>query len=439
MHTPEHLPKVKNAEALSGTPARADLIAIAEAGLEAIDTHAVIRKWVSLDERFLTVGGESILRSSYRRLLVAAVGKCALDAAEELEAILGDEISDGVAVDLRCDLPLRHIRSCAGTHPLPTQDNIDYTEELITLLKSATEEDLVITVISGGGSTLLCQPKTHTCDDERVLLEYLFSKGATIAEINIIRKHLSLARGGNLAAAAYPARMVALVFSDVPGNDIATIASGPTLKDETTIDDARELLNRFDALDAIGFSPKNLVETPKEDRLFESTTNVLVLTNRTMLEAMAEAARAKGYVAEIKDTRIEGEARDVARRILTELHDTPSGTVYLYGGETTVTVGANEGHGQGGRNHELALWAIPDIKNDEMLLAFSSDGRDNGPHAGAIADTISKAHADEKGLDPVAFGTAHDSATFFSQTGDFLETGMTGANVSDAIILVKHA
>ncbi len=426
---------VQNKVVLATTPSRVAALEIAEAGLAAIKTSRVIEENVRLEEEKLLIHDQVIDLENIEHLYVVGVGKCSLDAAITLEQILEEHIKDGVVIDVRDDAAhtLKHIRSFSGTHPLPSEANVANTKALLDLLNHTTERDVVLAVISGGGSTLLCQPKTHTCQDEADLFAHLTAQGATIQELNTVRKHLSLARGGNMAAGC-KAKLFALIFSDVPGDDISFIASGPTVFDATSIEDARALLEKYQAQD-IGFSDVNLLETPKDQALFANTKNMLVLTNQTALEAMQQKAHELGFEATIGNTQLRGDAEQVAREIVATLRDAPLHTVLLYGGETTVAI---HGNGKGGRNQHLALAALSDIQEGELLLSLASDGRDNSDCAGAIADAEVSRHAREKMLDPKMFLQNNDSYTFFQTLGDgAIMTGYTGSNVSDVIIALK--
>lgn len=424
---------IQNAVELSQTPLRVAALSIAEAGLLAIKTDQVIRDHVSLLGDILTIAGKTYDLKTYDRLIVAGVGKCSLDAARELEKILGEHISAGFVLDVRCDPSLTHIKSCAGTHPFPSEDNITHTAALLTLLESATEKDLVLFIVSGGGSTLLCSPLNGVCDDEKNLLQKLFAAGATIEDINMVRKHLSKARGGYIAQAVYPAELVALVFSDVPGDDITTIASGPTVRDTTTKEDVLERLNIFCSE---GIDTSLLLETPKEEKYFAKTRTVLALTNKTALYAMKEKAEALGFHASIKDSALTGDAQEVAGRISDALKEIAPKSVLLYGGETTVA-DASGLLGKGGRNQELALAALIGIGEDELVLTLASDGRDNSDHAGALADTLVQETAAQAGEDIETRLLAHESYDFFEKTGAAILTGYTGSNVSDLIVAIK--
>ncbi len=429
-------PWLRNAAAISRTPQRIAALTILGAGLHAIRTREAIRRTVTADTERVCIAGQCFAWDEINRLLVVGVGKCALEAACALEEILGDRIDDGIVVDVRAaHETLTRIRARAGTHPFPSADNVAYTKEILTLLDGAGERDVVIAVISGGGSTLLCQPAHHTCEEETLLMRALFQHGIPIGEVNVVRKHLSLARGGNLAARAYPARMVALIFSDVPGDDISIVASGPTVRDPSTKEDALRVLARVAPPLAARFAP-HLLETPKDAALFSRISHVVAVNNRIALAAMRGAAFSLEYAAEIASDVLEGDAEEVARTITHTLHHAAPRTVLLYGGETTVTV--RDTAGKGGRNQHLALCALSHLHEGELLLACASDGRDNGPYAGALVDAETRRRAQEAGLIAEKYRARFDASPFFAQLEDVLETGYTGSNVADLLIAMKE-
>jgi glycerate 2-kinase len=425
--------RIKNFEDLAVSRARKIALGIAEAGLEAIDTARAVKKNIRREGDFLLVRDKKFSFQPGSRLVVIGVGKCSLEAAGALEDVLGDEISGGVVIDVHKN-GLKRIKSLSGSHPLPTQENVDATKELIAALGGLKENDLVLAIISGGGSTLLCQPKNHTCLEEAKIVECLTRAGANIREINTVRKHTSLARGGYLAQYAYPARLVSLIFSDVPGDELEFVASGPTFRDTTTSKDAEAVLQKYDVLGRCGIKDLELIETPKEEKYFQKTENVLLVSNKIALLAMAEAAEAAGFAPRIVSAAFAGEARELGKKMAEELRAQPPGTALLYGGESTVTV---KGKGKGGRNQELALAALDALRNGEIILALASDGRDNSDHAGALGDIITWEKAQHLGLNPNNFLAANDAYNFFAQVGDYLLTGDTGANVSDLILALK--
>jgi glycerate-2-kinase len=427
--------KIANFKELAITELRKAALEIAEAGLEAIDTEKAVKKGVVLDGDILKVKEKTFDLSGFERLFVVGVGKCALEAGRVLEDILGDRLTNGIVLDIRPG-SLKKIRIFAGTHPFPTTENVNATAEIIHLLSSLTEKDFVIFVISGGGSTLLCQPKNLICQDEKDILTHLFNVGANIEEINTIRKHLSLARGGFLASYAHLASSVALVFSDVPGGALEFIASGPTVKDTTTINDARAVIDKYLPESAqksviVG----GLIETPKEDEYFGKITNVLFLDNMTALETMSAKAKELGFNPKIRTNVLDGEARGTGEKIALDIGRAESKSVILYGGETTVTI---KNDGKGGRNLEVALGALGEIGGNELVLSFDSDGHDNTDFAGALCDKMTSEKAAKLGLEPEEFLKDNDSYEFFRKVGDYILTGDTGSNVSDLIIAIKE-
>jgi len=426
--------KILNFEKLAATPKRKSALKIAEAGLLAIDTKLAVKETVNLEGGILRIKDEKIDLAYIGRIFVIGIGKCSLEAGAALEEILGEKIAAGVVIDVRPG-KLRKIKTYAGTHPLPTERNVDATKEIIEVLRSAKESDLVIAIVSGGGSTLLCQPQKFTCVKEAALMECLTKAGADIYKINTVRKHLSLARGGYLAKYAYPARMISLIFSDVPHDNLEFVASGPTFMDTTTVKDAEQVLDGYKVEEVCGLPKAGLVETPKDQKYFEKVSNILVVSNKNALEAMESEARSLGFSAEIVDAGFSGEARKVGKDVILNLKEKPPHTVLLYGGESTVTV---KGRGKGGRNQELALAALKYLSDNQLILALASDGRDNSDYAGAVCDKITRERATELGLDSQKFLDENDSGNFFGKVGDYLITVETGSNVSDLIIAINE-
>lgn len=430
--------KITNFDALSTTPLRSAALKIAEAGLQAVDTKTVIKKSVSFRNGRLSVLGRDFNLSAAGKLIVIAVGKCAIDASMELQNILGDAITGGAVLDVRENNLCRFekIECLVGSHPIPSEANVDATQKILEKLSGLTQNDLVLFVISGGGSTLLCLPEAgKTCVDEKLIVEELLKSGATIQEINTIRKHMSLARGGFLAKEAFPAQAVSLIFSDVPGNDLGFVASGPTMKDQTTIAEADRIMAKYNVLRTCGIEHCGLIETPKDDKYFSNVYNVVVASNDLALEAMAQKAVEQAFKVQIKSAALTGEAKIVGKQISAEINRAPSGSVYLYGGETTVKV---IGLGRGGRNQELVLGSLVGLTTDTSVISIASDGKDNGPYAGAIADTETAKKASIRNLSPDKFLAENDSSNFFEQTQDLIITNDTGSNVSDLIIAIKN-
>ena len=427
---------IKNIDLLSTTSLRKDALTLASVGYDVINTRAVIHEAVTINENTLTVSGKTYPLSSQQKIWVVGAGKCAIEGAAALEDILEDRLAGGVVIDVsdstHC-LPLRKIECFIGTHPYPSEKNEQATRRIVGVLSSLTKDDIVIEIVSGGGSTLLCLPNdAMTCDDEAEAFKELTDAGATITDLDTIRKHISMARGGWLAYAAYPARLVGLIFSDVPGNDISVISSGPTVKDTTTTVDAERIIDTY-KLHA--FSKEALIETPKEDYYFAYVQNTLLVTNERALARMKYEAEMLGYTARIVTDKYSGEARDMAKEVQDELTKALPGSVLLYGGESTVTLG--EHSGKGGRNLEMALAGLSHIGENEIIIPFSTDGHDNTDYAGAVCDILTKEHAKRNRLLTKTYLQEHRSYDFFTNTKDALITGYTGSNVSDIILALK--
>jgi len=419
---------------LATTALRRDALTIAEAGYAAINVSDALVREMRIENNSLSIG-DRVYPLVARRIFFIGVGKCAFAAAGAVEKVLDGRLTGGVALDVS---PIEGtvpsiIETYVGSHPLPSEVNENATKRIIELLSGCNENDLVIMLISGGGSTLLClHAATMTCFDESTLFEALTARGAPIQDINIVRKHISQARGGNLAKAAYPAEVLALIVSDVPGNDLATIASGPTVLDTSTVADARAVLEKHGVVASASIE---FLETPKEPKYFERVQNLLFLSSADALAAMKREAEKLGYATTIADNRFDGEARETGRAIATNLHNAPAKTAFLYAGESTVTLSAH--HGAGGRNEEMALATLDDIKDDELILPFASDGHDNTNYAGAISDAVTREHALAQNLSTAEYLDGHRSYDFFTSTTDALVTGYTGSNVSDLIIALK--
>lgn len=423
---------IQNFSDIAVTPLRKDALAILEEGYAAIDTKEAMRRNIKREGDIITVGCAQYDLSSYKHVYVVAFGKCAAAASEVLEEIIDGDITDGVVIDVRSGVTLRRLQYHEGTHPFPSEANVSATRNIEALLERATEHDLVIVVVSGGGSSLLCSPHDMTCSTLADITDALFRAGATIDELNTVRKHTSRVQGGQLAAIAHPASVISCVFSDVPGNNLSVIASGPTILDQTTKDDAARILATYDVLKTCTLPHCKLVETPKDPNLFAKVYHTLIVTNDLMLSAMAKEAQTRGYTAHIVGTNLEGEASHVGARIARNAH--VQKTCLLYGGETTVSVGSSKG--TGGRNQEVALGALSymvDTLNapGKLVLAAASDGWDNGPVAGAIADSSAAGKAILSGLDPKVYLEAHDAYPFFKEINAHIITGRTDANVAD--------
>jgi hydroxypyruvate reductase len=346
--------------------------------------------------------------------------------------------------------PLNLIAIREAAHPVPDERGVVSTSDLLQIVFEAGEDDLVLCLISGGGSALLTQPAEGiTLEDAQVVTELLLKSGASINELNAVRKHLSAVSGGQLARMAAPAKVLSLILSDVVGSPLDVIASGPTVPDPTSYSYALAILDRYDIMKLVppmalsrlraglsGLFP----ETPKPgDPIFQNVTNVLVASNVQAVEAAGESARAHGFNTMIVSTYLEGEAREVgrvlagmAREIVQYGRPLQPPACLLFGGETTVTV---RGKGIGGRNSELALSAAIHLRGlgqRALVASLATDGGDGAsPGAGGIVDGTTIDRGARLGLDAQASLANNDSYTYLSQVRDALVTGPTGTNVND--------
>ncbi|MFG6430389.1 glycerate kinase type-2 family protein [Roseateles sp. LYH14W] len=392
------------------------------------------------------------------RTLVLGAGKAGGAMAQALEAAWpADAPLSGLVITRYGHMPPgykpRRLEVVEAAHPVPDAAGLAAAQELLALTQGLTADDLVICLISGGGSALLSLPAPGlTLSDKQAVNRALLNSGAGIAEMNCVRKHLSAIKGGRLAAACVPARVLTLAISDVPGDDPAVIASGPTVADATTCADALAICHRYrihlpDAARA-GLTSGEF-ETPKPGDFAQAGHELIMLATPQMsLAAAADAARAQGIAAHLLSDEIEGESRVIggmhaalARAVAQRGEPFARPCVILSGGETTVTVGPNKATGQGGRATEFLLGCALALQGEPGVwaLAADTDGIDGvGPHAGALLTPTSLARARALGLNPQALLDGHDSASFFAPLGELLTPGPSFTNVNDfrALLIV---
>lgn len=420
---------IKNFDQLATSQLRRQALEIAEAGLLAINTKNAVARNFKFDPQSqkLKVMGKEFNLKEFERVVLVGFGKAALEAVTKAQEILAGHVACGYVIDLK-EGSLGNIICRVGTHPLPTKVNIEATKELMAMLEACTQKDLVICVVSGGGSALLCRPHDMACETESAITSALTVKGASIQELNTVRKHISSVKGGHLAKIIYPAACVSLIFSDVPGDDISIVASGPTVKDNTTNADASKILSKYQILEMCQMPSCRLLETPKDEKYFAKVHNFLIVSGKTALAAMKERAEEFGFDIKIFSDHFEGEAKVLAADII---KSSQKRTCLLGAGESTVKI---VGNGKGGRNQEMALAALSQIKGNLVFITVASDGHDNTNAAGAIVDEPTLIRAKSLGLDLRKYLDNNDSFTFFEATGDQLITGNTGANVSDFFV-----
>jgi glycerate-2-kinase len=425
---------------------------IIEASLNAVDPYQLVKEQVKRSgDTLLITEQEQIDLSDYDRVFLCGAGKGAASLTKAMEELLGDRLVGGdIIVKYEHLADLKKINLHEAAHPVPDENGLKSTEILLNNLDNLTDRDCVFVLLTGGGSALLeSLPENIALDDLQKLSSVLLQCSATIHEINCIRKHISRIKGGQLARKIHPARCITLALSDVIGDDLSVIASGPTSPDPTNFDDALVILEKYDVTNQI---PKVILEhltrgskgeipdTPKkEDEVFRTVSNIIVGNNRLALNRAKETAESLGFGTIILTSMLEGEAKEIAKVVASivkeiQITDTPlkRPACILLGGEPTVRI---EGSGKGGRNQELALAvALSHIHDPFVFVSVGSDGTD-GPTdaAGAIVDQTTISRADSKGLIAQAYLNNNDAYNFFAPLGDLIITGPTGTNVMDVI------
>ncbi len=442
---------------------QSDLIDIFHAALKAVDPEQAVLCHVALAGDRLSADGAEYDLNKFEKIIVIGAGKGTAPMAQAAESILGDRIDRGVIiVKYGHGRPLHKIVEREAAHPLPDDAGMKATSEIREMLKNAGEDTLVLCLFSGGASSLLVAPvEGISLSEKRETTNAILSAGAGIGELNAVRKHLSAVKGGRLAETASPASMLTLILSDVIGDRLDVIASGPTAPDSSSFRDALGVIHKYSLERKIPASALSLLhlgvagilpETPKAGAaFFEKVRNIIIGGLRQSLDAARTRAAELGFEPEIITSELQGEARNAAGFLASQALTVRSAMrpgdrprCLLAGGETTVTV---KGRGSGGRNQELALAFAREIAGipGVSLLSAGTDGTD-GPTdaAGAAVDGRTVAQARAAGLDPAAFLDGNDSYSFFSRldalSGDnhHLKTGPTGTNVTDLqIILVE--
>lgn len=424
--------------------------------LQAADPRSAIVKKIQVKGSRLFADSVKIDLSKYERVLVIGGGKASAGMASGIEAILGKRITGGVVNipdALKLEAAVHFIELHRATHPVPSEKGVQGVKKMLELVGSPSNRDLIICLISGGGSALMPLPlEPVELSDEIEVTNLLLRSGAEIDEINAVRKHISAIKGGRLAQKLYPSTVLTLVMSDVVGDKLDAIASGPTVPDTTTYGEAKQILLRYNlwrkvsgrVRSAISHGSKDIsIETPKPgSRIFSSVFNILVGNNKLSCLAAASSLRKSGYNTLVLSTHVRGEAREVGKicaGILSDIRGnnlpiSPPAAVVL-GGETTVTM---TGHGKGGRNQELVLSAAIGIKDtsNAVVASMGTDGVDGPTNAaGALADNRTVRRARKLELNPDYALQTHNSYDFFNKLDDLLITGPTGTNVNDIIIL----
>lgn len=418
---------IKNYKELATTENRKLALDIVNMGYNSISTENVILNSIKIENNFLYINDQSFDLSKFSNIKVVGFGKASCQAALALEKVLGDRIKEGAVIGLT-KVDCTYIETFAGTHPRPSVVNIEAGEKIFKIANESKEDDLIIAIVSGGGSALLCYSKTE-CNDGIKLYDEFLKSGKTTIEMNTVRKHISVLKGGGLAKIAYPATVIGLIFSDLPGEHFENVASGPTYKDESIVSDAQAII------DTNNLGEFNLIETPKDDKYFEKTHNFVLVSNETAVIAMGEKARELGFMTEVFSTELYDETEEALHKIFNE---ESNNTVVLSAGEPKLII--KKKGGSGGRNLYMSLEEIKlkMIDNDSVFISLASDGMDNSDAAGAIVDKQTLMNIKKLNIDVDDYLERYDAYPVFKESGDMIITGPTGANVSDLMILLTR-
>ena len=425
--------------------------------LETADPLKSVKNMLQRSEQFLWVKDRQYDLKQFERIFIVGAGKASPAMTKGAVGVLGDYVSGGIVIVKHLDAVLEDypssIQFLEGSHPVPDIKSVRSTQQLIAFLEQCTSQDLVICLISGGGSALMTSPVADVSLTElQELTRLLLACGANIGEINTLRKHLDQIKGGRLARLAYPAKLITLILSDVIGSPLDVIASGPTVADPTSYGDALEVLQRYHLEEEVpasiitflkeGKAGKELESVKNGEKCLENTYNQIISSNYQAAIHAVESAKAQGLQSMLLTTYLRGEAREVGivlasilREAATSGYPLERPLCLVLGGETTVTL---HGKGRGGRNTELALGAVREMDGleDVMLVTLATDGED-GPTdaAGAIVTGETLNHGQRSGLLPEHFLKNNDSYTYFDALGDLLRIGPTGTNVNDIVFL----
>jgi glycerate 2-kinase len=422
---------IKNYEELSVTEQRRKFLEIIEEGLMSIQPDFYLPNVFRREENRLFILNKEINLNDFERIFLIGFGKGAARTCKFIENLLKDKIDYGLVIDV-VEERFEKLKSAAGTHPLPSEINFQFAQEIKNFAKNLKEKDLVLVVIYGGGSALLISPAKISLEKYIKINEAMLKSGMDIYEMNTVRKHLDEFKGGGLAKFLQPSKVISLIASDVPGNDISFIASGPTVEDRTTIEDAWRLIEKYKLKEIV--KREELIETVKS---LSNVENIIILSNRTILEAMEKKIENLGYKSKILSDKLQGEVSEVAEIFYREFLNLNKGEFLLAGGETTVDVKNKEG--KGGRNQELALYFLKIMldKNERNFLfaSFDSDGWDNSEHAGALVDDLVLEKVKSLNLDLNEYLSKNDSFYFFQKLNSAIITGRLPTNVADIMIL----
>ncbi len=420
-------------------------------GVQSVLPDQLICNNLNINNNILFIGVKKFNLSDFENVYVLGMGKASALMAKEMENVLGELITDGhVVTKYGHGTELKRISITEAGHPIPDANGIAGTQKILEIARSATKHDIVICLISGGASALLADfPSGASLDDLKRTNELLVASGANIHEINTVRKHLSYVKGGQLAKGMYPATVIGLILSDVVGDSLDVIASGPTVADTSTFADAKLVIDKYKLLLPAPIAQYienglngSVPETPKtKDTIFERVYNFLIGSNRIALNAASKKAKELGFEPYIVTDALQGDVLDVAQYILQSIKkfkQTGKPLCLLFGGEPTINV---LGNGVGGRNQHLALYLATQVAGQEniVILCAGTDGTD-GPTdaAGAVIDGKTLSSALVNNIHPEKYLSNSDSFHFFQQVGGHIVTGNTGTNVMDMIVVLVN-
>jgi glycerate-2-kinase len=436
---------IKNGRTEQLKQLRKDIIEVLKEAVESVDPYNAVK--LKFFNHVFKIEGEEIDFSDFKNIYLVGFGKASIGMAQAVCDSI--DIDEGVVVTNDSTKKVNHenVITIVGSHPIPAENSVKGADLILDLVSKCSSEDLLIVLISGGGSALLCKPRVDL-KDLQVTTDFLLKSGANINEINTIRKHISFVKGGQLIKNV-KSQVLSLIISDIIGDPIQFIASGPTFPDSTTFNDAKKILDKYGLWAKIPQSVVDTItrglngdisETPKDDNLiFTKVHNFIVANNKIACDSAVRKAEELGYKTIFLTSHLEGEAKDMGFYLIDRainFNSLDDKIMFISSGEPTVTI---KGTGKGGRNQEMVLSSVKHVAGKKIVFtSFATDGIDgNSDAAGAIADTFTLKRANDIELDPEAYLSNNDSYNFFKRLDDLLITGTTGTNVMDIQLLIK--
>ena len=424
---------------------RRDILEIFSSAIASVNPYSSVKKIIQNNK--IIVNSKVFNISDFENIYLIGFGKASIGMSQAISDSI--RIKQGIVITNSTESIVKdkNVSTYIGSHPIPDQKNVDATEKIISLMKKTKKNDLLIVLISGGGSALLCKPRIPL-KDMQLATNLLLKSGLNINEINTIRKHLSYVKGGQFVSYSN-CNTVSLVISDIIGDPLSLIASGPTYPDDTSFTDCKNILEKYNIYNYLPESVKKLISDgikkkipdtlKKESSVFDKVNNFIIANNKIACDAAKEKAEELGYKTIILTTQLEGKSKDIGKFLVEKAknyYNESKKIMFISSGETIVTI---KGNGRGGRNQEMILSAINDLKDSNIVFAsIGTDGIDgNSDAAGAIADSFSFEKALDINLNPDLFLNNNNSYEFFNKINDLLFTGSTGTNVMDLQIIIK--